>query len=366
MDWSSTMKLNRAYWEGRRVFLTGHTGFKGSWLSYWLVKMGAQVRGFSLAPCTDPSLFDLLKLEHLLDHHIGDIRDRDCLLQSLEEWNPDVVLHLAAQPIVSKGYISPVETFDTNIMGAVHLLEACRRLTKPIPVLIVSSDKCYLNKGNGRAFEIEDPLGGEDPYSASKAGTEIVTSSYRTSFFGQPDAPRVASARAGNVVGGGDWSLDRLLPDCARAFNLGEPVELRNPLATRPWQHVLEPLYGYLVLVQSLAKDPIYARPWNFGPIDRNHQPVGKVAEAFRDAWGNGAAIEFSKNKQEWKEAATLDLNCVETSRLLEFVPVLDMAATVALTAEWYFRAYEDLSVEAVRRLTEEQIIHYESLQASR
>ena len=212
-------RLDYNYWKGRRVFLTGHTGFKGSWLTYWLTSMGAEVRGYSLAPISTPSMFDLLQLNKLIDHQIGDIRNSFELSKTLEEFDPEVVLHLAAQPIVSEGYTNPVETFEINVMGVVYLLEACRLLNKPLPVVIVSSDKCYLNDGNGRAFEIEDPLGGFDPYSASKAGTEIVTNSYRASFFDKPNAPRIASARAGNVVGGGDWSLDRLLPDCARAFH---------------------------------------------------------------------------------------------------------------------------------------------------
>lgn len=355
--------LDRSYWKGRRVFLTGHTGFKGAWLGYWLTTMGAEVHGYALAPATDPSMFELLQLDQLLTHQIGDVRNSTDLSEALEACDPEVVLHLAAQPIVSEGYAAPVETFDTNVMGVVHLLEACRRLDKPVPVLIVSSDKCYLNKGTGRAFEIDDPLGGYDPYSASKAGTEIVTTSYRASFFGNPNAPRIASGRAGNVVGGGDWSLDRLLPDCARAFHRGEPVILRNPLATRPWQHVLEPLYGYLVLAQALAEDSYFARPWNFGPIDRNHQPVGQVAELFQSGWGDGAKIEVSKHKQDWKEAATLDLNCTETTQSLHFTPVLDIDDTITLTADWYRKAYADRSAETVRRVTEEQIRYYETLQ---
>ena len=357
-------RLDYNYWKGRRVFLTGHTGFKGSWLTYWLTSMGAEVRGYSLAPISTPSMFDLLQLNKLIDHQIGDIRNSFQLSKTLEEFDPEVVLHLAAQPIVSEGYTNPVETFEINVMGVVYLLEACRLLNKPLPVVIVSSDKCYLNDGNGRAFEIEDPLGGFDPYSASKAGTEIVTNSYRASFFDKPNAPRIASARAGNVVGGGDWSLDRLLPDCARAFHEKTPVILRNPMATRPWQHVLEPLYGYLMLAQALEEDTNFARPWNFGPIDRNHQDVGTVATVFCDAWGEGAKIELSKVKQDWKEAATLDLDCAETTRLLQFKPVLDLDSTVGLTADWYRRAYSASSVEAIRQLTLDQIHYYENLQA--
>lgn len=362
----SMRTLDQSYWKGRRVFLTGHTGFKGTWLGYWLTTMGAKVHGYSLAPVTDPSMFELLQLDQLLVHRIGDIRDPSSLSRALAECDPEVVLHLAAQPIVSEGYAAPVETFDTNIMGVVHLLEACRRLEKPVPVLIVSSDKCYLNNGTGRAFEIDDPLGGYDPYSASKAGTEIVTASYRASFFGKPGAPRIASARAGNVVGGGDWSIDRLLPDCARAFHRREPVSLRNPLATRPWQHVLEPLYGYLVLAQALAQDAAFARPWNFGPINRNHQPVGLVAEAFRKAWGEGATIKISTAKQDWKEAATLDLNCKITNEELKWWPALDLETTVYWTADWYRRTYSNPSSEYVRALTQDQIDSYVRLQANR
>lgn len=356
--------LDRSYWKGRKVFLTGHTGFKGSWLAYWLTTMEAKVFGYSLAPATEPSIFNLLRLDKLLHSHtVGDICDLDSLAQAFEKCNPEVVMHLAAQPIVSKGYVAPIETFNTNIMGVAHLLECCRQLKASVPVLIISSDKCYLNVDNDHAFQVNDPLGGFDPYSASKAGTEIVTASYRASFFGKDDIPKIASCRAGNVVGGGDWSADRLLPDCARAFSSGRTAKLRNPRAIRPWQHVLEPLYGYLILAQALAQDAAFARPWNFGPCEHHHLSAGQIAGMFRDSWGEAAEIRVSDENQAWKEASTLYLDCSETTHLLKFTPKLDIGMTIAMTARWYRNAYADMNYRSVRQLTEAQIYEYINLQ---
>lgn len=357
-------QIDPGFWNGKRVFLTGHTGFKGSWLAYWLHELGAIVTGYALAPETNPSMFELLGLADLIDSHIGDIRDPLTLRAAMLDAKPDVVLHLAAQPIVSTGYSDPVGTFGTNVMGVVNLLEVCRELGGDLAVLIVSSDKCYRNDDTGRRFRINDPLGGKDPYSASKAGTEIVVGAYTASYFSDPAGPMVASARAGNVVGGGDWSTDRLLPDGARAFSQGKPLALRNPLATRPWQHVIEPLYGYLVLVEAMVRDRSFARAWNFGPSDRNHVPVGDLAELFVKAWGNGARVEITTDRQSWTEAKTLDLDCAETYQELGWFPVLDIDATASWTADWYRTVYADPTIKTVRGATKRQIADYVHLYA--
>ena len=359
-------RLDPDFWHGKRVFLTGHTGFKGAWLAYWLVGMGAKVTGYALAPTTSPSLYDLLGLDQLIDSVMGDIRNAKKMRAEIERVRPEIVLHLAAQPIVSIGYEAPAETFETNIMGVVHLLDACRHLQGNVPVLIISSDKCYRNNDDGHAFRVDDPLGGHDPYSASKAGTEIVVGAYGTSYFKDAAGPVLASARAGNVVGGGDWSVNRLLPDGARAFSAGSALALRNPLATRPWQHVVEPLYGYLVLVQAMTVDRNFGRAWNFGPNDRNHEAVGPLAKLFAAAWGADAEVEINQNTQNWKEATTLDLDCSETNECLDWMPVLDLQATVDWTAQWYRDTYTDMSMEAVRLRTEAQVNDYVQLQADR
>lgn len=359
-------RLDPDFWYGKRVFLTGHTGFKGAWLAFWLVGMGAKVTGYALAPATSPALYDLLGLDQLMDNVTGDIRNAEKMRAAIERARPEVILHLAAQPIVSVGYEAPVETFETNVMGVVHLLDACRDLQGRVPILIISSDKCYRNNDQGHAFHVDDPLGGHDPYSASKAGTEIVVGAYGSSFFKDADGPVVASARAGNVIGGGDWSVNRLLPDGARAFSAGSPLALRNPLATRPWQHVVEPLYGYLVLVQAMIADRTFGRAWNFGPNDRNHEAVGPLAKLFAAAWGLEAEVKISQNTQNWKEAATLDLDCSETNERLAWKPVLDLQTTVDWTARWYRDTYADMSTEAVRRRTQAQIDDYVRLQADR
>ncbi|MFX0543392.1 CDP-glucose 4,6-dehydratase [Roseovarius sp. S4756] len=339
--------------------MTGHTGFKGAWLAFWLSELGAEVTGFALAPETDPALYSLLQLDCLMNSVIGDIRDPVALRDAMIASRPEVVLHLAAQPIVSTGYRDPVGTFATNVMGVVNLLEVCRELGGNLAVLVISSDKCYRNNDENRAFRITDPLGGHDPYSASKAGTEIVVGAYAASYFNSSDGPVLASARAGNVVGGGDWSIDRLLPDGARAFSRGAPLVLRNPLATRPWQHVVEPLYGYMMLIEAMVLDRAFEGPWNFGPSDRNHQSVGTLAKMFAEAWGDAASVEISNSEQDWKEAATLDLDCAETNETLGWQPVLDLKTTIKWTADWYRKAYMNPSPNALRALTKEQIDSY-------
>lgn len=352
-------KVHPDFWSGKTVFLTGHTGFKGGWLAYWLTHLGAKVVGYSLRPTTDPNFFDVLRIDELVESIIGDIRDPDRLTNAVVSANPDIVLHLAAQPIVSTGYKDPISTFDTNIMGVVHVMEACRKLKNLAAILIVSSDKCYENIGNGVAFKVGDPLGGHDPYSASKAGTELVVSSYRASFF-EGSGVAVASARAGNVIGGGDWSLDRLLPDGARAFASGKSLVIRNPSSTRPWQHVIEPLHGYLALTEAMILDQRFSRPWNFGPSEIDHFSVGQLARMFADAWGGSARVELS-GKSVGKEAHTLSLDCSETTNFLNWRSVLDIKTAINWTSEWYQSYYSRLSAEEMRDLTCDQIIKYEN-----
>lgn len=359
-------RINPAFWQDKRVFLTGHTGFKGTWLAFWLSEMGADVTGFALAPETDPALYSLLKLDQVITSVIGDIREIGALRSAMSATCPEIIIHMAAQPIVSTGYQDPVGTFATNVMGVVNLLEVCRERGGNVAILVISSDKCYRNNDEGRAFRVGDPLGGHDPYSASKAGTEIVVGAYASSYFNVSKGPVLASARAGNVVGGGDWSLDRLLPDGARAFSKGEPLILRNPVATRPWQHVVEPLYGYMMLIEAMTRDRNFNGPWNFGPSYRNNQSVGILANLFADAWGDSASVKISSASQDWKEAITLDLDCTETIKTLGWQPVLDLESTVRWTADLYRKAYADPSPEAVRALMREQLTNYVQLQAYR
>ena len=259
------------FWRGKRVFLTGHTGFKGGWLAIWLESLGASVFGYALAPVTTPSLFEITRLDESVDSILADVRDAQKLSDAIRRAEPDIVFHLAAQPLVRASYRDPVETYSTNVMGTVHLLEAVRQTDSVRAVVVVTTDKCYDNREWEWGYRENDPLGGYDPYSSSKAAAELVTAAYRNSYFLASEVAAVASARAGNVIGGGDWSEDRLIPDIVRAVSDGKPVRIRNPDAIRPWQHVAEPLAGYIRLAQHLYTDGAgFAQAWNFGPEDRD------------------------------------------------------------------------------------------------
>ncbi len=320
---------------GRRVLLTGHTGFKGSWLARWLLDIGADVTGYALDPDTEPSLFASLGLDHTMDSRIGDVRDAETLAALVVEVRPEVVLHLAAQPLVRRSYAEPLYTFETNIMGTVNLLEAVRTCGDTRVVVNVTTDKVYENPGTGDAFSEDDPLGGHDPYSASKAGSEIVTASYRRAFFSGGAGAAIASARAGNVIGGGDWAADRLVPDCARALSAGESVIVRNPGSVRPWQHVLEPLSGYLHLAASLLDDPGLAGAFNFGPDPSETATVGDVVARFVTAWGDGAWETPDLGVQP-HEAEQLRLDIEKSRCVLGWFPVWDFEQAVGRTARWY------------------------------
>ncbi|MCW5867664.1 MAG: CDP-glucose 4,6-dehydratase [Candidatus Eremiobacteraeota bacterium] len=325
--------MNETFWPGRRVFLTGHTGFKGSWLSLWLASLGARVHGYALDPITQPSLFDALALELEADTR-ADLGDLEKLRAVVEKAQPEIVLHLAAQPLVRESYQDPVGTFATNVLGTAHLLESLRGVNSVKAVVVVTTDKVYHNEEWPHPYRESDRLGGNDPYSASKAAAEIVTASYRASFL-QERGVRVASARAGNVIGGGDWSADRLVPDCLRAFAKGRAVELRCPQAVRPWQHVLEPLSGYLLLAERLLADSNLGCGWNFGPKGNDgHAEVGEVAQALARLWGEGARVELSQEKHP-KEAGLLRLDISQAQARLGWQPRWSLEQALAATVNW-------------------------------
>lgn len=337
--------VDKAFWRGKRVFLTGHTGFKGSWLSVWLVSMGAHVTGFSLAPNTDPSLFEVLGVEHQIDTSIfGNINDLDALVKALRASQAEIVIHMAAQPLVRYGYANPLETYTTNVLGTAHVLEAIRQMPYVRAVLVVTTDKCYENKEHGNPFQESDPMGGDDPYSSSKACAELVTTAYRKSYFTTNQGggrTAIASARAGNVIGGGDWSLDRLIPDAIRAFNSGEPVVIRNPLAIRPWQHVIEPLSGYLLLLENLFHHgDQFASAWNFGPQDSDTRSVSSVIELMAMRWHRPASWTLIDAEQP-HEAQLLRLDCGRAHDKLNWHPRWSLEVAIENISTWHRSHHE-------------------------
>ncbi|MFN3998111.1 CDP-glucose 4,6-dehydratase [Algoriphagus sp.] len=333
-------KVDRNFWKGKRVFLTGHTGFKGSWLSIWLSSMGSIVKGYSLAPNTTPSLFESAGVESLLESQIGDIRDLNSLSKSMKDFNPDILIHMAAQPLVRLSYLEPVETYITNVIGTVNVLESARQCPNLKAIVSVTTDKCYENKEWVWGYREDEAMGGFDPYSSSKGCAELVTSAYRRSFFSNSNSPALASARAGNVIGGGDWALDRLIPDAIRAFEIGEPVIIRNPLATRPWQHVLEPLSGYLMLAESLySKGHEFAQAWNFGPEEKDCKSVEWILDELVKVWGKGAAWELDENPQP-HEARFLKLDCSKAKTLLKWEPKWGISEVLEKIKNWNTQFY--------------------------
>jgi len=321
--------------------VTGHTGFKGSWLTLWLAGLGARVSGYALEPPTDPSLFKLARVESVLNvHHEADIRARSTLAQVIDDVRPDIVFHLAARTIVRESYTDPVGAFDVNVNGTAILLDVLRRAARPVAVVVVTSDKCYANDGRGEPFREEDPIGGHDPYSASKAGQELVAAAFRESFFQPQTLSRhgitVATARAGNVIGGGDWTTDGLVADMVRALADDRPVALRYPDAIRPWQHVLEPLSGYLTLgSRLLAGDATAAEPWNFGPDRRDDARVRDLVGRFLGAWGSGR-WEDASNDGHPSEVAVLRLNADKAAARLGWRPRWRLSEAVDRTVAWY------------------------------
>ena len=332
------------FYKDKKVLITGHTGFKGSWLTLWLLKMGARVAGYSLEPNTDPSIFRILKLEQEIDHTIADIRDAEALQKAFARFKPEIVFHLAAQPLVRYSYYHPKETYETNVIGTVNILDAARATESVKSIVCITSDKCYENREWVFGYRENDPMGGYDPYSASKGCAELVIASYRNTYFnpqkyGPDHHTALASARAGNVIGGGDWSADRLVPDCVRYIVKNEEIILRNPDAVRPWQHVLEPLYGYLVLAKKNTEDPVrYCEAWNFGPNDSDIIPVKYLVAKVIECWGKGSYKIIKDDKIH--EANLLKLDTSKARSFLKWRPLFDFNKAIELTVSWYGSYY--------------------------
>jgi len=326
--------------KGRRILVTGNTGFMGSWLSAWLLSSEAKVAGYALDPPTDPSMFDVIGLKTRMTSERGDINDLEHLKDAMQRSRAEVVFHLAAQPLVRRSYSEPILTIDTNVVGTAKVLEAAREVPSVKALVCITSDKCYENREWVHGYRENDPLGGKDPYSASKGAAELMIASYRDSFFSPgSDGKRkvgVASARAGNIIGGGDWAEDRIVPDCMRALSAGRPIQMRNPAAVRPWQHVLEPLAGYLLLASRLLTDPDHhSSAWNFGPRAEDHVPVAQLVQLILNQWGEGKTEVMSSTNQP-HEAGTLRLDCTKAQTQLGWYPVLPLKESVRMTVEWY------------------------------
>ncbi len=353
------MVMFKNTYRGKRVLVTGHTGFKGSWLTRWLLNLGAQVTGLALPPATTPSLFTLLQLDKELDHRILDIRDQGGVQDLVEEVKPDIVFHLAAQALVRSSYRDPKETWDVNVGGTINLLEALRKENQSRVCLVVTSDKCYENKEQVWGYRESDPMGGHDPYSSSKGATELAVASWRNSFFQDPDGLRLASARAGNVIGGGDWATDRIVVDFVKSIESAKPLSLRNPSATRPWQHVLEPLSGYLDLGSRLYQPDGWqlAQGWNLGPRDESVVDVETLARTLVSAWGEGE-VRVDATPNHPHEAGLLKLDCSKARTVLGWHGVWDFPETVRQTVEWYRGHHLG---EDAGRLTQRQIEAYEA-----
>jgi CDP-glucose 4,6-dehydratase len=333
-----------AFWAGRRVVVTGHTGFKGAWLTLWLQELGAQVTGISVGVPTEPSLFALARVHEGITDLRADVRDRGAIAAAIRDAAPEVVIHMAAQPFVRRSFDDPVGTYETNVMGTVHVLEAVRATPSVRSVVNVTSDKCYDNREQRRPFVEDDCMGGHDPYSNSKGAAELVTDAYRRSFFSEPGGARLASGRAGNVIGGGDWGEDRLIPDVIRAAAAGTPIAIRRPDAVRPWQHVLEPLSGYLTLAQRLWNDAAFAAGWNFGPAPDDARPVRWIADRITELWPEPLTWDIDTGAHP-HEAGFLALDSTKARERLGWKPAWDLDEALARIVRWHVahRAGEDM-----------------------
>ncbi len=355
--------MNPAFWLGKRVFLTGHTGFKGSWLSLWLQSMGAQVTGYALASPTNPSMFEIAEIAQGMTSIIGDVRDLAKLQEDFAQHRPQIVIHMAAQPLVLYSYQNPVETYHTNVMGSVHLLEAVRNTPGVKAVINITSDKCYENREWLWGYRENEPMGGFDPYSNSKGCAELVSSAYRSSYFNAKNYKQhgvaIATARSGNVIGGGDWAQDRLIPDILAAFENGLMADIRNAKAIRPWQHVMEPLRGYLTLAEKLYdQGPSFAEGWNFGPNDEDAKPVGWIVEQMAAMWGDDAQWQTDTSEHP-HEAHYLKLDISKARSRLGWHPVLRLNDALKLTIDWFKKRQAGANM---RQLTLKQINEYQAL----
>jgi CDP-glucose 4,6-dehydratase len=352
--------MKAEFWKGKRVFLTGHTGFKGSWLSLWLQRLGAGVCGYALEPPTLPNLFTIASVAGGMDHHIGDVRDLTVLETAIRGFSPDIVFHMAAQPIVRDSYLIPVETYDINVMGTVNLLEAVRRVDTVKATIVITSDKCYENRETIYPYRETDAMGGYDPYSSSKGCAELVTAAYGRSFFAPSRGNgSVASVRAGNVIGGGDWAKDRLMADLMRGLISGNDIVIRRPKAVRPWQHVLEPLSGYMTVAEHLYTDgPLAWDPWNFGPMAGSNRTVAELAGRTCTLWGKPEALKINEDPNAPHEAGLLMLDSTKAQIHLGWQPQWDFDACIGRTVEWY-RAFT--SGSDMNAFTTGQIEAYET-----
>jgi CDP-glucose 4,6-dehydratase len=340
--------VDATFWRERRVLLTGHTGFKGAWLALWLQSLGAHVTGFSDSVPTEPSLYELARVGEGMDSIQGDVRDHEAVAQALADAAPEIVIHMAAQSLVRRSFAEPRDTYATNVMGTVNVLDAVRTHGDGVRVVVnVTSDKCYENREWEWGYREHEPMGGHDPYSSSKGAAELVTTAFRRSFFSAADGPRLASARAGNVIGGGDWGEDRLVPDLMRAALAGEQVRIRNPNSIRPWQHVLNPLRGYLVLAQALWDSPEYAQSWNFGPADEDARPVGAIVERVGELWPGGVRWTLDDGPHP-HEARYLKLDSSLARSRLGWRPLVGLDETLQSIADWYRQLADDADVRAV------------------
>jgi CDP-glucose 4,6-dehydratase len=328
-------QTNPAFWRGKRILMTGHTGFKGSWLSLWLQTMGAELRGIALAPPTSPALFDVARVASGMDHQEADIRNFEKIRILVAEFKPEIVIHMAAQPLVRLSYQQPIETYATNVMGTVHVLEAARHAGSVRAIVNITTDKCYENKEWVWGYREDEPMGGHDPYSSSKGCAELVSAAYRKSFL-RDEGISIATARAGNVIGGGDWALDRLVPDILRALEKQQVVQIRNPLSIRPWQHVLEPLSGYLLLAEQLyTTEQADAEGWNFGPRDEDARNVKWVVENLCEHWGNGASWILQPGDHP-HEASFLKLDITKARQRLQWAPRWSLETALTRITEWH------------------------------
>ncbi len=347
--------MTRDFWQGKRVVITGHTGFKGSWLTIWLTMLGAKVSGLSLAPNTTPNHFDAAKVSTRISSDIGDIRDLDTVKRFFSEAEPEIVIHMAAQPLVRYSYNNPIETYTTNVIGTVHILDVARHTGSVKSIVVVTSDKCYENKEWRWGYRENEPMGGYDPYSNSKGCAELVTSAYQSSYFASK-VVGLGSGRAGNVIGGGDWAEDRLIPDIVQAFSKGEEVVIRSPGAIRPWQHVLEPLSGYLTLAEKLWHQPDeFSEGWNFGPLESDVKPVSWIVEHMQGLWGDNSSWRLDGADQP-HEANYLKLDCSKAHTGLQWYPRLNLSTALQWTVEWYKAFYNGADI---RKITENQIEEY-------
>jgi CDP-glucose 4,6-dehydratase len=352
--------IDKGFWSGRRVFVTGHTGFIGGWLCAWLERLGAEIAGYALRPPTEPNFFEAFGLDRNIVNHIADIRDRESLRSAMTEFAPEIVIHLAAQPLVRQAHAHPIETFEVNVMGTANVLEVLRDMQSARAAVIMTTDKVYRDDGLDRGYRENDILGGREPYGCSKACAEHVVDAYRESYFGVGDSgPAIATVRAGNVVGGGDWARDRLIPDAVRAVVAGRPIEIRNPAAVRPWQHALDPIRGMLMLARVLAEDPRCGTGgWNFGPGAADTWPVSRVADAFTQRWGDAAEWRVPGTESAAPyEAKLLRLDSAKAKNDLGWRPRWTIERALSATVEWY-RAH--VAGYDVRALTFDQIAAFE------